>query len=555
MFKTLLVICALACVPACSKKSEPESTADKAPLYDNLGNYHHEITTSSPEAQKYFDQGLTLSYAFNHAEAIRSFKQAAALDPDCAMCYWGVAYALGPNINAPITPEAAKEAFDAIGQARQRATKASAKEQAYIEALATRYASDPKAERPPLDAAYAAAMRDLVAKFPDDLDATTLLAQSLMDTAPWNYWNQDGSPRAFTNEVLASLESVLKRKPDHMGAIHLYIHAVEASPNPGRAEPYADKLAALAPGAGHIVHMAGHIYLRTGRFNDASVSNENAMKADAAYQAGNRASGNMTYDVGYVPHNPHFLVSSLSFEGRRADALRAADSVKNIVHADMLRDPAMGGMVQHFSLTPLYTKLRFAMWEDVLADPAPAQDLPYMQAVSHAARSMAYSATGRFDEAEKELAAVMAAKGDPSLKTMYISTVNVASSIADIAYEVAAAELRARQKRAGEALKHFAAAAKLEDGLTYMEPPDWPIPVRQLQGAALLSLGRAAEAEAAFRGDLKKFPKNGWSLSGLRESRIKQGRQRDGETAALDTELKQSWSKADVKLEAGRVVP
>jgi len=221
----------------------------------------------------------------------------------------------------------------------------------------------------------------------------------------------------------------------------------------------------------------------------------------------------------------------------------------------MLRDPAMGGMVQHFSLTPLYTKLRFAMWEDVLADPAPAQDLPYMQAVSHAARSMAYSATGRFDEAEKELAAVMAAKGDPSLKTMYISTVNVASSIADIAYEVAAAELRARQKRAGEALKHFAAAAKLEDGLTYMEPPDWPIPVRQLQGAALLSLGRAAEAEAAFRGDLKKFPKNGWSLSGLRESRIKQGRQRDGETAALDTELKQSWSKADVKLEAGRVVP
>ncbi len=554
MLRTALVIAALACVPACSKQAEPESTAPKAPLYNNLGNYNHTITTSVPEAQQYFNQGLTLSYAFNHAEAIRSFKQALALDPDCAMCYWGVAYALGPNINAPITPEAAKEAFEAIGQARQRAAKASEKERAYIEALAKWYSSDPKAERPPLDAAYAAAMRDVVAKFPDDLDAATLLAQSLMDTAPWNYWNADGSPRGFTNEVLASLESVLKRKPDHMGAIHLYIHAVEASPNPGRAEPYADRLAALAPGAGHIVHMPGHIYLRTGRFNDASVANENAMKADAAYQAGNRAPGNMMYDIGYVPHNPHFLVASLSFEGRRADALRAAEEVKKLMHTDMLRDPMMGGMVQHFMLTPLFTKVRFAMWDDVLAEPAPPQDLPYMQAIWHAARSMAYSATGRLGEADNELAAVMAAKGDPSLKTMYISTVNVAAPIAGIAYEVAAGELRTRQKRAGEAAKHFATAVALEDTLTYMEPPDWPIPVRQLQGAALLSLGRAAEAEAAFRADLKKFPNNGWSLSGLLASRIKQGRGRDGEVGALTMQLTQAWQKADVKVEAGRVV-
>jgi hypothetical protein len=273
MKKILIILSVLAAGAACSKSSAPEPTGQGAgasakatavPLYTNLGSYHHEITTSSPDAQRYFDQGLTLSYAFNHAEAIRSFRQAAALDPDCAMCYWGVAYALGPNINAPITPEAAKEAYEAIAQARQRAPKASAKEQAFIAALARRYSSDPKAERPPLDAAYAAAMKDVVAKFPDDLDAATIYAQSLMDTSPWSYWNADGSPRSFTNEVLTSLESVLTRNQDHMGAIHFYIHAVEASPNPGRAERYADRLAALAPGAGHIVHMPGHIYLRTG---------------------------------------------------------------------------------------------------------------------------------------------------------------------------------------------------------------------------------------------------------------------------------------------------
>ena len=540
-------------VASCSSKTE-ESAAPKAPLFDNLGNLHHEITTASPEAQRYFDQGMTLSYAFNHAEAIRSFRQAAALDPGCAMCYWGVAFALGPNINAPITPEAAKEAFDAIAQARQRAAKASAKEQAYIEALAKRYASDPKADRPPLDAAYAAAMRDVVAKFPDDLDATTLFAQSLMDTSPWNYWNADGTPRSFTNEVLASLESVLKRKSDHLGAIHLYIHAVEASPNPGRAEQYADRLPALAPGAGHLVHMPAHIYLRTGRYSDASRVNEDAMRVDAAYNAGgNAVPNNMTYQIGYVPHNPHFFVASASLEGRRADALRAADDVRSKMHSEMLRDPSMGGMVQHFMLTPLFTKVRFAMWDEVLAEPVPPADLPYMQAISHAARTMAYAARGDFNAAEKELAA-MTAKDDPSLKTLYMSTVNLASAIASIAYEVASGELLAHQKRAGDAARHFAAALAVEDGLTYMEPPDWPIPVRQLQGAALLALGRAGEAEAAFRGDLKKFPNNGWSLSGLRESVGRQGPGRAAEATALDTQLKESWKRADVKVVGARVM-
>lgn len=540
-------------VASCAPQTDSSTTPAEArvPLYDNLGPLRHEITTSSPDAQRYFDQGLRLSYAFNHGEAIRAFRQAAAIDPDCAMCFWGVAFALGPNINAPITPEAAKEAFTAISDARSRAARTTPREQAYIEALAKRYAPDPAAERAPLDAAYAQAMRELVKAYPDDLDATTLFAQSLMDTSPWNYWNPDGSPRQYTQEVLAALESVLKRQPDHMGAIHLYIHAVEASPEPGRAAAYADRLPALAPGAGHLVHMPAHIQLRTGRFHDASVANEQAIRADEAYLAGDRAPGNMTYEMGYYPHNIHFMVTTLSMQGRRADALRAADQVRAKVHAEMMRDPAMGGMMQHMHLTPLYTKLRFAMWDEVLAEPAPAEDLRFARVVWHAARAMAHAAGGHFAEAEKDRAAAAALKGDETLKTLYVSGVNTGAAVAAIAYEVASAELRARQKRAGEAVKHYAAAVALEDGLTYMEPPDWPIPVRQMQGAALLALGRAPEAEAAFRGDLKKFPKNGWSLSGLQASLEAQKRAQDAAAAAA--EFAEAWTRADVRIQAARV--
>ncbi len=553
MFRLTILTLMLALVAGCSSRPETTTAEPRAPLYDNLGNLQHEITTSSPEAQQYFNQGLRLSYAFNHAEAIRAFRQAAAIDPPCTMCYWGIAFALGPNINAPISPEAAKEAFAAIGEATTRAARASAREQAYVAALAKRYTADPAAERAPLDAAYAEAMRALVKAYPDDLDAATLFAQSLMDTSPWNYWNADGTPRPNTTEVLSSLESVLARKPDHLGAIHLYIHAVEASPDPGRAAAYADRLPALAPGAGHIVHMPAHIQLRTGRYNDASVANENAIKADEAYLAGDRAPGNMMYEVGYYPHNMHFFVLTASMEGRRADALRAADQVRGKMHADMARDPAMGGMVQHMQLTPLFTKLRFAMWDDVLAEPAPAEDLRYTRAVWHAARAIAHAALGRFAEAEKDRAAVAALKDDESLKTMWVSSVNPASTIAAIAYEVASGELRARQKRAGEAVKHFAAAVTLEDGLTYMEPPDWPIPVRQLQGAALLALGRATAAEAAFRADLKRFPNNGWSLSGLHASLDQQ--KRPAEAAEVARQLDQTWTRADVPLAAARPRP
>ena len=535
---------------ACSPSPAPQTSGPKAPLYDNLGNYHYVITTRSPDAQKYFDQGLTLSYAFNHAESIRAFRQATALDPGCAMCYWGIAFAYGPNINAPITEEAAREAWQAIERARKVGAGAPEKERAFIEALANRYRADPKAERAPLDRAYAEAMRTVTKRFPDDLDAATLFAQSLMDTSPWNYWEKNGEPRQFTRDVLEALESVLARKPDHLGAIHLYIHAVEASPNPDRASKYADQLAALVPGAGHLVHMPSHIYLRTGRYNDASTANEHAVKADEAYFKNNAVGGNMTYQVGYYPHNFHFFVASASMEGRQADALKAADQVRAIAHDDMMRDPAMGGMVQHMNLTPLYTKMRFAMWDAVLAEPAPPDNLPFMSAMWHASRGLAHAAQGHVKDAETELAAVAAAKDNPALKTIGVSSVNVASAIVAIAHEVLSGEIDARRHRADQAARHFANAVRLEDDLTYMEPPDWPVPVRQLQGAALLELGRAKEAEAAFRDDMKKFPDNGWSLSGLQASLEKQGRAADA--AKVRARFEQMWSKSDVQLAAGR---
>ena len=549
LIRSAVCVMAAALVAGCGRQT-PAPAAAKAPLYQNLGSHHVAITTASPEAQRYFDQGMTLAYAFNHGEAIRAFRQGAAIDPRCAMCYWGVAFSLSPNINAPITEEAARDAFAAIAQARQYAAGATDRERGFIEALATRYAADPRAERAPLDAAYAAAMRDLARRFPADNDAVTLFAQSLMDTSPWNYWTVDGQPRPLTPEVLAALESVLARNPDHLGAIHLYIHAVEASPNVARAEQYAGRLAALAPGAGHLVHMPSHVYLRTGRYDAASESNENAIKADAAYAAGDAAPGNMTYQVGYIPHNFHFLVTTASMEGRAAEAVRAAGEVRARMHTAMFRDPGMGGMVQHMWLTPLFTNVRFARWVDVLAEPAPPVDLPYMSAVSHAARGFALVGLKRLDEAERERGALAAIKNDPALKTLYVSSVNTAARIVAIADELLAGEIDAVRGYAPLAVNHLAQAVRLEDQLIYMEPPDWPIPARQMQGAVLLELGLYAEAEQAFLDDMKKFPENGWSLSGLQA--IFERQARVPEAAALKTRLQAAWRRADVAVAGAR---
>ena len=363
-------------------------------------------------------------------------------------------------------------------------------------------------------------------------------------------WDKEGKPHAFTRAVLAALESVLARNPDHPGAIHLYIHAVEASDKPGRAERHADRLAALVPGAGHLVHMPAHIYLRVGRYRDATVANERAQAADDAYFAGDAVAGNAVYQMGYYPHNPHFAATSAALQGRRARAMELANTTRSLAHPEMWRDPAMGGMLQHFALTPLYMMVRFHLWDQVLAEPAPPEDLPFTRAIWHMARGMAHAAGGRVREARQELAALTPIRQNAALGQVYVSSVNTASSIVAIAHEVLQGEIAVREGQAATAARHFAQAVALEDGLTYMEPPDWPIPARQLQGAALLAVGRAREAEAAFRADLRKFPENGWSLSGLLASLEQQGKAADA--AAVKARLDAVWRDADTPIEAGR---
>jgi tetratricopeptide (TPR) repeat protein len=393
-------------------------------------------------------------------------------------------------------------------------------------------------------------MREVMKKYPDDLDAAVIFAQSLMDTSPWNYWDNSGKPYPLTSEVVETLESVLARKNDHAGAIHYYIHAVEASSNPGRAEAHADRLPALMPGAGHIVHMPAHIYLRVGRYQDATVANERAVKADEAYFAGDRVKDNAMYQMGYYPHNIHFSVMSASLEGRRAYSMAAAESTRSKVHVEMMRDPGMGGMMQHFQLTPLYMKVRFGDWEGVLAEPAPAEEFPFLRLIHHVARGLAFASTGQLDQAEAERKAATALKDHPSFPTLFVSSVNHAAAISSLACELLEGELAARRRQAAAAVRHFSRAVALEDALIYMEPPDWPIPVRQMQGAALLALGQTAAAEAAFREDMKKFPDNGWSLSGLQASLERQGKK--SEAAEVGARLAKAWQNADIKVQAGR---
>jgi tetratricopeptide (TPR) repeat protein len=518
-----------------------------APLFDNLGSHRRRVSTKSPLAQRYFDQGLTLVYGFNHAEAIRSFREAARLDPDCAMAYWGVALALGPNINAPMTKEAVVEAYAALEKAIELGRKTTERERAFIQALAKRYSKEPVEDRKPLDHAYAGAMRELARRFPDDLDAATLFAESLMDTMPWAYWTKDGQPKPETSEILAALESVIARDPKHPGANHYYIHAVEASPDPDRGVASADRLRDLVPGAGHLVHMPGHIYIRVGRYHDASLANERAIEADRDYITQCHAQG--MYPVAYVPHNHHFLWAAATMEGRSAKAIEAARHIAANVDQKLIREPGYGTL-QHYAVTPLYALVRFGRWDEILKEPAPAKDLLYATGVWHYARGMALARKNKLEEAARELDRVTAIAADPSLESVTIWDINTTAALMRIAREVLVGELAAERGDGEEAIRHLEAAVKLEVELNYDEPPPWHFPVRQALGAVLLNAGRAVEAEKVYREDLKRYPENGWSLYGLLKSLQAQG----NTAAATDAQkrLSKAWAHADVTLTASR---
>lgn len=521
------------------------STGVTVPLFDNLGDYHYPITTHSERAQRYFNQGLRLVYGFNHSEAIRAFQAAAQLDPTCAMAHWGIALALGPNINAPMETEAGQAAYQAIQQAVTLARHASPRERAYIEALSTRYAAEPEtADRAALDRAYAKAMRTLSQRYPGDLDAATLFAASLMNVRPWDYWTPDSQPKPGTLELVAALESVLERNPDHIGAIHYYIHAVEASSQPERALPYARRLAAQIPGSGHLVHMPSHIYLRLGLYEDSADSNVRAVEADEAYIEKEQPQG--LYPAMYYPHNIDFLWASRQMEGRSENAIAAARRLAARTTPDVARQvPPLEG----WTAMPLCAYARFGKWQDILNEPQPPEDLQYMTALWHYARALAFAATEQMEEAKKEQAQLEAIAQAMPADRMLMGR-NSATNLLSIASHVVAGELAAKQGKTDEAVKHLEEAVQIQDGLAYNEPPPWYYPVRQSLGAVLVAAGKNAEAEQVYRKDLALNPNNGWSLYGLAQSLRAQGKSQDA--TAVEEQFKKAWAKADVELTASR---
>jgi tetratricopeptide (TPR) repeat protein len=522
--------------------------ADKpgAPTFKGLGDHHHPISTKNPETQRYFDQGVNLLFGFNHAEAIRSFREAARLDPDCAMCWWGMAVALGPNINMPMPPDAVAPAWEALQNARTLAPKATPAERAWIEALATRYAEAPPTDRKPLDTAYADAMGRLARAWPDDLDAATFYAEAMMDTQPWDYWQADAvTPKGHGGEIVATLEDVIRRAPNHPGALHLYIHAVEASTTPERAEAAADRLLVLMPEAGHIVHMPSHIYYRVGRYADAAHANELAATVDEGYIATCRAQG--YYPAGYYGHNIHFLWTSAEMEGRRQVSIDAARRLVKAVDAWELAKTMNTGEL--YAFTPIVTLVRFGQWDAVLAEPPPPPELKLDTAVWLYAQGFAHANTGELKAALADRAR-LAPLADADYSA-YVASGVPAKPLVDMSLALLDGEISRKSGVLDGAIISFRRAARLEHDLPYTEPPWWHQPVSHLLGAALLEAGRAPEAEAVYRESLKGYRRDGWALYGLAQAQEAQGK--TTEAQATRKAFDDAWRLSDVKLTASRL--
>jgi tetratricopeptide (TPR) repeat protein len=529
---------------ASPEAARPGPDGQLAPRLQNLGSHTFKVTTRSKRAQRFIDQGLNLSYGFNHAEALRAFKEAARLDPSCAMAFWGQALVQGPNINVPMDPAAETPALEAAQKAVALRAKASPRERDYIDAVAQRYSG--KAEdRAARDKAYAEAMRGLSRKYPADLDAATLFAEAMMDLRPWHYWLPDGHPQPGTEEVVKALESVMARNPKHPGANHLYIHIMEAV-TPERAEAAADRLLPLVPGAGHMVHMPGHIYYAVGRYDDAVAVNQKAILADEDYISQCRAQG--LYPLGYYPHNIHFLAAAAMMEGRSQVAIEAAVKTAKAVPVEAVKQVPV---LQAFLLVPYSAWERFGKWDEILAASDAPFDSLFSRGVWHYARGSALVGKGRFDEARAELEKVRGILADPALaKTPATFSYNTPDGILRIAPEMLEGELLAKQGDFDKALEHLERAVKFEDALVYTEPPDWAYPTRQALGAVLLQAGRAAEAEVVYWDDLRQHPGNGWSLYGLEQSLEAQGKSE--QAAQAEERFKKAWARADVTLSASR---
>ncbi|MEE4360007.1 MAG: hypothetical protein V2I63_00635 [Pseudomonadales bacterium] len=554
----LALLCLL---PGCAKQdADPSAAAGAAseageelrqPLMEGLGDIHFPVTTASAEAQRYFDQGLALAWAFNHAAADFAFNEAAGSDPDCAMCLWGSALVLGPNVNALMNaadaPRARALAERAHALAQLNGTEL---EQQLTAALLERYLANAPEDRSALDTAYADAMRAIRDRFPDNAHVQTLTAEALMDLHPWDFWLADGEERPWTDEIVATIERALELDPSHTGAIHLYIHAVEQSQDAARAEPYADRLANLAPAAGHLVHMPAHIYMRVGRYHDSTLNNMKAADADALFVSVCRTNSPI-YLAGYIPHNWHFGWVTAAMEGWSEQAFIMAEGTAAQLTPELLRAPGMA-VAQHFLVQPTFARVRFGDWDALLADEAPDADLPYARALWHYGRGRAFAATGDIPAARSEHAALEAVRSAPELAEMaFFTNEGRGAQVLAVAERALAGEIAAAEGDLDGALAVLAEGVALEDALPYNEPPDWYYPVRHSLGAVQLEAGRAAEAEATYRADLALMPENGWALRGLELALRAQGR--DQEADAVAERFAAAWAHADVDIAASRI--
>lgn len=520
-----------------------DTTRQMAPLLKGMGDYAMSVTTSSEEARKFFNQGLALYYGFNRKEAFRSFSEASRIDPGFAMAYWGQAMSLGPNINEAMDPADCKIVYAAVLKSIQFAGKTTSVEQELIQCVAQRYVESPPTDRSHLDRAYADAMKRAAEKFPTDTDILTLYAESLMDLHPWDYFLKDGTQQPWTAEILTTIEKAMVLNPRHAGCNHLYIHAYEASNTPDKAMASADLLRDLVPGAGHLVHMPSHIYIRTGRYEDGVIANQKAIKTDEEYIAQCKAEG--FYPLVLYPHNIHFLWACATLDGQGAQAIKAADLLAAKQNFDLMIDPVWTSL-QHFYATPYYTRVRFGKWEDVLRLEQPDGRLKYANAIWRYARAIAYARKGKLEQSSGEIQELARIVNDESIANEKILGINSMPHVLRIALHVAKGELAVSRKNYSEAISNLKEALKLEDALLYQEPYDWHHPVRQVLGDVLLASGDAVQAEKYFREDLWLFANNGWSLTGLKLALENQGKMK--EAKEVEKEIKIRFARADVKL-------
>lgn len=530
----------------CAPSFDPDTwKKGDAPLLKGLGNLHYKVTTRSAKAQQFFDQGLALTYAFNHGEAFRSFRTALKHDSTCAMAYWGIAMVLGPNYNVALDPSSLADINSAIENAVKYADGATPNEKALIHTMTLRFPKEEVEDITPYYQAYAQALKEAHLQFPDDMDIASIYADALMNLHPWDLWQKDGTPQPWTPEILATIEKILQVAPSHPGAMHYYIHATEASKNAEIALPYADKLRTAMPAAGHLVHMPSHTYIRTGHYHKGVVANEKASLADSTYIAQCRAEG--YYPLVLYPHNIHFLAACAFLEGSGRKALDAARMVSRKADRKHLADLAG---VQHFYIIPLYVMVHLGRWNEILQEPHPGKPLLYPSAIWHYARGMAYAAKGDPQAAGEELKALHRIAADDALKELSIWDMNKVEDLVKIAAYNLEGEIAGHNGDYVTAADRFSKAIAIEDNLAYTEPPDWFFSVRLSLGHWLVKAGRFAEAENVFLEDLQTFKENGWALKGLFNSLKGQGK--DAEALAVHKRFEKAWKWADLAIESSR---